>query len=103
MYIDKMELTLETLVQIIDKLEYKIGQASLLTYPDFVILKGIETVIDIQHMRYSLKWNVHAATFYPKSHSQSKASNASEQQETHNKDRRSKNQHNKNITVLDRQ
>ena len=73
-----MELTLETLVQIIDKLEYKIGQASLLTYLDFVILKGIETVIDIQHVRYGLKWNVRAAKFYLKSHSQSQASNMSE-------------------------
>ena len=44
-----------------------------------------------------------AAPFYPESHSQSQASNASEQQETYNKDRRSKNQHNKNITALDRQ
>ena len=87
MYIDKMELILETLIQIIDKLEYKIGQASLLTYPDFVILKDFEMVIDIQRVRYGLRWNVRATPFYPKSHSQLQASNVSEQQETHNKDR----------------
>ena len=46
-YGEKMELILAIWVDTIDKLGYKIGQASLLTYPDYVIFKGFKTVIDI--------------------------------------------------------
>ena len=102
-YSKKMELILAIWVNTIDKLGYEIGQASLLTYSDYVIFKGFEMVIDIERIRYGLKWNVRTVKFYPKSHSQSQASNASEHQEIHKKDRRSKNQHNKNSIALDHQ
>jgi len=39
---------LPPLMEMIDRVGYKVGQTGLLTYPDFVIWKGYETVIDIQ-------------------------------------------------------
>ena len=34
---------------------------------NYVIFKRFETVIDAQHIRLGLKWNLHVSPFYPKS------------------------------------
>ena len=43
-----MNIMLVSLMEIIDRVGYKSDQAGLLTYPDYVIWKGVETYIDIQ-------------------------------------------------------
>ena len=100
-YGKKIELILATWVDTIDKLGYKIRQASLLTYPDYVIFKGFEIVIDIQRIRYGLKWNVHATLFDPKSLSQSQTGNMKENIRT--KETQTINQHNRTTEVPKRQ
>ena len=54
-----------TIMNMIDRVGYKIGETGLLTYPDYVIWKGFETIIDIHWIRAGLKWNVRAVPFYP--------------------------------------
>jgi len=65
LWVEKMNDTLALLMEIINRVGYKSDQAGLLTYPDYVIWKGVETYIDIQQIRAELKWNVHAAPFNP--------------------------------------
>ena len=54
-----------TIMDMIDRVGYKIDETGLLTYLDYVIWKGFETVIDIRRIRAGLKYNVSAAPFQP--------------------------------------
>ena len=62
---EKMDDFAVTMIDMIDRVGYKIGETGLLTYPDYVIWKGFETVIDIRQIRAGLKYNVSAAPFHP--------------------------------------
>ena len=62
----KMYLILATLVDTLDRLEWKKRQENLLTYQEYVIFKGLDTIIDEHRICIGLKWNVQAAPFYPK-------------------------------------
>ena len=63
MHVEIMELALETLRTIADLLRYKIGQASLLTHPDFAVLKGLETYLDALQLRFRLNFSTHVLLF----------------------------------------
>ena len=54
---EKMDDFAVTMMNMIDRVGYKIGETGLLTYPDYVIWKGFETDIDIQRIRAGLKYN----------------------------------------------
>ena len=56
--VEKMEDLLVLIIDLIDKLGYKIGQAHLLACLDYVIQKGFDTTFDLQHMKMELKQNV---------------------------------------------
>ena len=45
---------------------YKIRQASLLAYPDFVICKSFEMCLDILQIRFGLTLSMHVLPFYLK-------------------------------------
>ena len=45
---EKMDDFAVTMMDMIDRVGYKIGETGLLTYPDYVIWKGFKTVIDIR-------------------------------------------------------
>ena len=38
----------------------------MLTYPEYVIFKGMDTIIEEAQLRISLQWNVYALPFYLK-------------------------------------
>ena len=44
--VKKIEGILALMIKLINKLSYKISQASLLMHPDYAILKGFDTAID---------------------------------------------------------
>ena len=62
---EKMNEILPTLLEFIDQIGYKFGQAGTLTYPDFVVWKGFEIYLDLQRLRLRSTLNVHAKPFHP--------------------------------------
>ena len=61
-----MKLTLASLLDVVDRMGWSKEGLGLLTYPEYVIFKGMDTIIDETRIRLGLKWNVHAPPFYPK-------------------------------------
>ena len=51
---ENMNEILPTALDFIDRIECKFNQAGLLTYPDFVVWKGLETSLDVQQLRSGL-------------------------------------------------
>jgi len=62
---EKMNEILPTLLEFIDRIGYKFGQAGTLTYPDFVVWKGFEMYLDVQRLRSGITLNAHAKPFRP--------------------------------------
>ena len=60
-----MTLTIASLLDVVDRLGWKGGRTDLLTYPEYVIFKGIDTLIDKKRIRLGLKLNVDAPLFNP--------------------------------------
>ena len=60
-----MELTIASLVDAVERLGWIGGKTGLLTYPEYVIFKGIDTIIDEKRIRLGLKFNVEALPFNP--------------------------------------
>ena len=56
-------MTLASLLDVVDRIRWT---KALLTYPDYVTFKGIDTIIDETRMRLGLKWNAYVPPFYPK-------------------------------------
>ena len=65
-YVKKMDLTIASLLDVVDRLGWIGGRTDLLTYPEYVIFKGIDTIIDEKRIRLGLKLNVYALPFNPK-------------------------------------
>ena len=65
-----MDLTLASLFDVVDRLGWTGGRTDLLTYPEYVIFKGIDTIIDEKRIRLGLKLNVYAPPFDPKTFTQ---------------------------------
>ena len=61
-----MDLTIASLLDVVDRLGWTGGRTDLLTYPEYVIFKGIDTIIDEKRIRLGLKLNVYAPPFNPK-------------------------------------
>ena len=61
-----MNLTLASLLDVVDRLGWTKESSGFLTYPEYVIFKGTDTIIDETRIRLGLKWNVCAPPFYPK-------------------------------------
>ena len=60
-----MTLTIASLLDVVDRVGWKGGRTDLLTYPEYVIFKGIDTLIDKKRIRLGLKLNVNAPLFNP--------------------------------------
>ena len=60
-----MTLTIVSLLDVVDRLGWRGGRTDLLTYPEYVIFKGIDTLIDKKRIRLGLKLNVDAPLFNP--------------------------------------
>ena len=76
-YVKKMELTFESLLDVVDRLGWTGGRTDLLTYPEYVIFKGIDTIIDEKRIRLGLKMNVYADPFNPQIFTKVTENNAS--------------------------
>ena len=61
-----IEFTLERYLKTIKELGFKIRQASLLAYPDFVICKSFEMCLDILQIRFGLMHSAYVLLFSPK-------------------------------------
>ena len=66
----KVELTVKMITDIIDKLECKFRQATLLTCSDFIVFKGSEIEFNTLYVRFDIKFKAHALPFILKSHYQ---------------------------------
>ena len=64
-YVKKMDLTISSLLDVVDRLGWSGGRTDLLTYPEYVLFKGIDTIIDEKRIRLGLKLNVYALPFNP--------------------------------------
>ena len=64
-YVNKMDFTISSLLDVVDRLGWSGGRADLLTYPEYVLFKGIETIIDEKRIRLGLKFNVYVLPFNP--------------------------------------
>ena len=51
------------MMNLIEKFDYKLEQASLLTHPDFISWKKVETATDMLQIRVGLKLSIHVALF----------------------------------------
>ena len=60
-----MDLIIASLLDIIERLGWTGERTDLLTYPEYVIFKGIDTIIDEKRIRLGLKMNVYAHPFNP--------------------------------------
>ena len=60
-----MDLTIASLLNVVDRLGWMGGRIDLLTYLEYVIFKGIDTIIDEKWIRLGLKLNVYALPFNP--------------------------------------
>ena len=58
-------MTLALLLDVVERLGWTGGRTDLLTYPEYVIFKGIDTIIDEKRIRLGLKMNVYAHPFNP--------------------------------------
>ena len=58
-------MTIVSLLDIVDRLGGIGGRTDLLMYPEYVIFKGIDTIIDEKRIRLGLKLNVYALPFNP--------------------------------------
>ena len=67
---ENIELILRTQVETIKELGCKIRQTSFLEYPDYVIFRGLETVIDTKRMQFILKLSICTVFFTSKGLSQ---------------------------------
>ena len=79
-----MELTIALLLDIVDRLRWMRERSDLLTYPEYVIFKGIDTIIDEKQIWLGLKLNVYALPFNPKALIQ-KNSNIDQEDKNENK------------------
>ena len=61
-----MHLTIASLLDVVNRSGWTRGRADLLTYPEYVIFKGIDTIIDETRISLGLKWNADAPLFNPK-------------------------------------
>ena len=71
-----MELTLTSLLDVVERLGWTGGRTDLLTYPEYVIFKGIDTIIDEKRIRLGLKMNVYADPFNPQTFTKVTENNA---------------------------
>ena len=83
-YVKKMDLTIASLLDVVDRLGWMGGRTDLLTYPKYVIFKGIDTIIDEKQIRLGLKLNVYVLPFNPKALIQ-KNSNIDQEDKNENK------------------
>ena len=60
-----MTLTIALLLDVVDRLGWRGERTDLLTYPEYVIFKGIDTLIDEKRIQLGLKLNVDALLFNP--------------------------------------
>ena len=60
-----MTLTIVSLLDVVNRLGWKGGRTDLLTYPEYVIFKGIDTLIDEKRIWLGLKLNIDAPLFNP--------------------------------------
>ena len=51
------------MMNLIEIYDYELEQASLLTYPDFVIQKGVETAADVLQMKIGSNLSTHSPFF----------------------------------------
>ena len=58
-----MELIFKSLLDVMERLGWTGGRTDLLTYPRYVIFKGIDTIIDEKRIRLGLKMNVYVDLF----------------------------------------
>jgi len=56
---------MSSLLDVVDMLGWSGGRMDLLTYPEYVLFKGIDTIIDEKRIRLGLKLNVYALPFNP--------------------------------------
>ena len=61
-YVKKIELTFESLLDVVDRLGWTGGRTDLLMYPEYIIFKGMDTIID-EKIRLGLTLNVYAPPF----------------------------------------
>ena len=61
-----MDLTLASLLEVIERLGWTGGRTDLLMYSKYVLFKGIDTIIDEKRIWLGLKLNVYAPPFNPK-------------------------------------
>ena len=61
-----MELTIASLLDVVERLGWIGGRMDLLTYPEYVIFKAMDTLIDEKRICLGLKLNVYAPPFNPK-------------------------------------
>ena len=61
--VKRMDLTIASLLDVVDRLGWIGGKTDLLTYPEYVLFKGIDTLIDEKRIRLGLKLNVYALPF----------------------------------------
>jgi len=61
-----MDLTIASLLDIIERLGWSGGKTDLLTYPEYMIFKRIDTIIDEKRIHLGLKLNVYTLPFNPK-------------------------------------
>ena len=79
-----MDLTIASLLDVVDRLRWIGGRTDLLTYPEYVIFKEIDTIIDEKQIRLGLKLNVYALPFNLKALIQ-KNSNIDQEDKNENK------------------
>ena len=58
-----MDLTIASLLDVVERLGWTGGKTDLLTYPEYVIYKGVDTIIDEKRIRLGLKLNVYTPPF----------------------------------------
>ena len=61
-----MDLIIASLLDVVKRLGWTGERSDLLTYPEYVIFKGIDTIIDEKRIQLGLKLNVYALLFNPK-------------------------------------
>ena len=71
--VKRMDLTIASLLDVVDRLGWIGGRTDLLTYPEYVLFKGIDTIIDEKRIRLGLKLNVYALPFNPQALAQERS------------------------------
>ena len=92
-----MDLTIASLLDVVDRLGWMGGRTDLLTYPEYVIFKGIDIIIDEKRIRLGLKLNVYALPFNPEALIQK---SPTIDQDDNNKDKQDKRQTTLNINNI---